>query len=192
MLQGDSSGVCPKMDFRSAVGSKPSLQGSKVFDNNLFSVEPEKAMSRSAGGLRIPKINGCLERCAERPNVVIPMEMLAEDIDYFSRHSLYCKFLGLKISLQFLDSWAQRTWLPEGEMEIHLLEIIISWSLSTAWRIGIGFLKGARIFTTRWACSLSHGMLVSIRQRNFQIRFQCGFVFQGSLWNVGARMCCTY
>lgn len=50
------------------------------------------------------------------------MEMLAEDIDYYARHSLYCKFLGLKISLQFLDMWAQKTWMLEGEMEIHLLE----------------------------------------------------------------------
>lgn len=106
MLLRESSGVCPKMDFRSTFGSKPSLQGSKVFENNLFSVELEKVETGSIGGPRILKINGCLERCKERPNVVILMEMLAEDIDYYSRHSLYCKFLDLKISLQFLETWA--------------------------------------------------------------------------------------
>lgn len=49
------------------------------------------------------------------------MEMLADDIEYYSRHSFYCKFMGLRVLLQFLESWAQRTWMSEGEMEIRLL-----------------------------------------------------------------------
>jgi len=47
--------------------------------------------------------------------------MLAEDIEYYSNHSLYCKFLGMRSSLQFLESWAQRTWALKGEMDIMLL-----------------------------------------------------------------------
>ena len=70
---------------------------------------------------RITKTNGCLERCKERPKLVIPVEMIAEDVEYYSQHSLYCKFLGMKVSLQFLEVWARRTWELEGEMEIMLL-----------------------------------------------------------------------
>lgn len=51
----------------------------------------------------------------------IPLEMIAEDVEYFSKHSLYYKFLGMRVSLQFLENWAQRTWAPDGEMGIRLL-----------------------------------------------------------------------
>ncbi|XP_059066214.1 uncharacterized protein LOC131857556 [Cryptomeria japonica] len=47
--------------------------------------------------------------------------MIAEDVEYYSKHSLYCKFLGLRVSLQFLENWAQKVWEPEGEMEVTLL-----------------------------------------------------------------------
>ena len=52
---------------------------------------------------------------------MIPFELIAEDVEYYSRHSLYCKFLGLRVSLQFLENWARRVWDPEGEMEITFL-----------------------------------------------------------------------
>ncbi|XP_059076672.1 uncharacterized protein LOC131875950 [Cryptomeria japonica] len=121
MSQGDSSRGGPGMDFRLAFGSKPSTLGTKVFDNNLFASDQEMNSSGLSGGPRVTKINGCLERCKERLKLVIPMELLADDIEYYSKHSFYCKFMGLRISLQFLESWAQRTWQPEGEMEIRLL-----------------------------------------------------------------------
>lgn len=70
---------------------------------------------------RISKINGCLERCKDRPKLVIPPKMIVDDVEYFSKHSLYCKFLGMRVSLQFLENWAQRTWVPKGEMDIMLL-----------------------------------------------------------------------
>lgn len=77
--------------------------------------------SNFSGGSHISKINGCLESYKERPKLVIPIEMIAEDIEYYSKHSLYCKFLGMRVSLQFLETWAWRTWEPEGEMEVTLL-----------------------------------------------------------------------
>lgn len=47
--------------------------------------------------------------------------MIAVDVEYYSHHSLYCKFLGIRVSLQFLEVWAQRTWELKWEMEIILL-----------------------------------------------------------------------
>ena len=52
---------------------------------------------------------------------MILFELIAEDVEYYSRHSLYYKFLGLRVSFQFLENWTQRIWEPEGEMEITLL-----------------------------------------------------------------------
>lgn len=79
-IGGEDSQVPPAMDFHVAVGSSESG-------------------SRTTGGSRIMKINGCLERCSERLKLVIPPELIAEDIEYFSKHSLYCKFLGMRVSL---------------------------------------------------------------------------------------------
>lgn len=109
------------MDFRASIGSKFSSQGMKTFDNNLFAQNTRTVDLGLANGSRIMKINGCLERCKERPKLVVPSEMIAEDVEYYSNHSLYCKFLGMRVSLQFLEVWAQRTWEPKGEMEIMLL-----------------------------------------------------------------------
>ena len=109
----------PQMDFRAAIGSASSNQGMKTFDNNLFA--PNNADLGPSNGSRVSKTNGCLEKCKERPKLVIPVAMIAEDVEYFSNHSLYCKFLGLRVSLQFLEAWARRTWELEGEMEIMLL-----------------------------------------------------------------------
>lgn len=47
--------------------------------------------------------------------------MINEHVEYYSRHSLYCKFLGLKVSLEFLGNWAWRVWELEGKMEVTLL-----------------------------------------------------------------------
>ena len=117
----EMAGKSSQMDFRVVVGSKVSNQGMKTFDNNLFVLKSGSANFGASNASRITKTNGCLERCKERPKLVIPVEMIAEDVEYYSQHSLYCKFLGMKVSLQFLEVWAQRTWEPEGEMEIMLL-----------------------------------------------------------------------
>lgn len=117
-IGGEALKAPPAMDFRATVGSKSPSQSMKTFNNNLFSLD---SGSGSAGGSWIAKINGCLERCSERPRLVIPPEMIAKDVEYFSKHSLYCKFLGMRVSLQFLENWAQGTWALEGEMEIMFL-----------------------------------------------------------------------
>ena len=79
-------------------------QGARVFDNVLYSQSSGATESNPSGGSRITKINGCLERCKERPKLLIPYEMIAEDVEYYTKHSLYCKFLGLRVSLQFLEN----------------------------------------------------------------------------------------
>lgn len=84
------------MDFRAMMGLKSPSQNVKTFDNNLFASD---SRAGSAGGSWISKINGYLERCSERPRLIIPPKMIVEDGDYFSKHSLYCMFLGMRVSL---------------------------------------------------------------------------------------------
>ncbi|XP_059068311.1 uncharacterized protein LOC131040439 [Cryptomeria japonica] len=76
--------------------------------------------SSSKGSFRIKKVNGCLERSEDRPVLVIQPEQVLEDVDYWGKHALICKFLGLRLSLPVLESWARQIWNPEGDMEILL------------------------------------------------------------------------
>jgi hypothetical protein len=69
---------------------------------------------------RIKKVNGCLERTVDRPVLIIQPEQVSEDVEYWQNHALICKFLGLRLSLPVLNSWAHRVWNPEGDMEIIL------------------------------------------------------------------------
>ena len=85
--------------------------------NNLSSVG--NALS-SKGSFRIKKINGCLERSDDRPVLIIQPEQISEDVEYWGKHALICKFLGLRLSLPMLESWAHQIWNPEGDMEILL------------------------------------------------------------------------
>ena len=88
------------------IGPKYSNQGMKTFDNNLFVPNSRNADLGASNGSRIMKTNGCLQRCKERPKLVIPVVMIVEDVEYISHHSLYCKFFGMRVSLQFLEVWA--------------------------------------------------------------------------------------
>ncbi|XP_059076363.1 uncharacterized protein LOC131875739 [Cryptomeria japonica] len=74
----------------------------------------------STGVFRLKKVNGCLERSEDRPILIIQPEQVSEDVDYWCNHALICKFLGLRLSLPVLESWARRVWNPEGDMEIIL------------------------------------------------------------------------
>ena len=46
--------------------------------------------------------------------------MISEDVEYWGKHALICKFLDLWLSLLVLELWAYRIWNPEGDMEILL------------------------------------------------------------------------
>ena len=70
MAKGETSRAEPGLSFHEVVGTNIG-----VMDSSLL------------GGSRITKINGCLERCKERPKLVIPFEMIAEDVEYYSKHS---------------------------------------------------------------------------------------------------------
>lgn len=70
------------------------------------------------GALKLHKVNGCLERTQERPVLVVQSESIAEDIEYYCNHVLICKFLGMRVSLAFLDNWIRKTWNPEGDFDI--------------------------------------------------------------------------
>ena len=104
--RGETAVLSPRMDFWAALGPRYSNQGMKTFDNNLFTPNSENVDLGLSNGSRITKTNGCLERCKERPKPVIPVEMIADDVEYYLHHSLYCKFLGMRVSLQFLEVWA--------------------------------------------------------------------------------------
>ncbi|XP_057817558.2 uncharacterized protein LOC131030678 [Cryptomeria japonica] len=121
MAKGEPPRAVPGSKFQEAVGMNVPGQEARVFENALFSQNTGATDPGSPVGSRITKINECLERCKDRPKLVIPFEMIAEDVEYYSKHSLYCKFLGLRVSLQFLENWAQKVWEPEGEMEVTLL-----------------------------------------------------------------------
>ena len=94
--------LSPRMDFWVALGPKYSNQGMKTFDNNLFTPNFGNVDLGLSNGSRISKTNGCLERCKERPKLVVSAEMIADDVEYYSHHSLYCKFLGMRVSLNSL------------------------------------------------------------------------------------------
>ena len=88
---------------------------SKGLDGNIHSREGE---SSSNGKIRVQKINGCLQKAEVQLILVIQPEQVSEDVEYWNNHALICKFLGLRLSLPVLDSWARRVWNPEGDMEI--------------------------------------------------------------------------
>ena len=52
--------------------------------------------------------------------LVIQLEQIFEDVEYWGKHALICKFLGLRLSLPVLESWTYWIWNPEGDMEILL------------------------------------------------------------------------
>ena len=41
-------------------------------------------------------------------------------MEYWGKYALICNFLGLRLSLPVLESWAHRIWNPNGDMEILL------------------------------------------------------------------------
>lgn len=59
------------------------------------------------GGLRIPKINGCMERSHDRLLLVIQLDSVEEDVKYSMNHVLIYKFMGIRVYLPFLESWAR-------------------------------------------------------------------------------------
>lgn len=114
-----------------------SLAGYQVSSGDLEMIEPSsplhasckeqsgkpqsgEGVSSSKGMFRIKKVNGCLERSEDRPVLVIQPEQVLEDVEYWCNHALICKFLGLRLSLPVLESWARKVWNPEGDMEILL------------------------------------------------------------------------
>ena len=66
------------------------------------------------------KVNGCFPRSHDRPVLVIPPADVMEDIEYWTKHALICKFLGIWIFLSTLEAWICRSWQVEGDMEIML------------------------------------------------------------------------
>lgn len=68
-----ASEASPSMDFRAALDSKSPNHGVKTFDNNLFAPDSGVAGAGVSNGSQISKFNGCLERCKERPKLVIPL-----------------------------------------------------------------------------------------------------------------------
>lgn len=70
------------------------------------------------GSFKLHKVNGCLERTQERLVLVVQSESVAKDIEYYCNHVLICKFLGMRVSLTFLDNWIRKTWNPKGDFYI--------------------------------------------------------------------------
>lgn len=81
IARGDASRVSPCMDFRAALGSKSPSKGTKTFVNNLFDPDLGIVSASMSNGSWILKINGCLERCKERLKLLIPLEMITNDVE---------------------------------------------------------------------------------------------------------------
>lgn len=77
-ISGEALKVSPNMDFHVVVGLKSPSQRVKTFVNNLFA---SNSGFGSASGSLIMKINDCLERCSKRLRLVIPLEMIAKDVE---------------------------------------------------------------------------------------------------------------
>ena len=76
--------------------------------------------SSSKGSIRIKKRNRCLERSDDQPVLVIQPEQISKDVEYWGKHAFIYNFLGLRISLPMLESWAHQLWNLKGDMEILL------------------------------------------------------------------------
>ena len=76
---------------------------SKDLNGNPQSGEGE---SSPKGMFRLKKVNGCLQRAKEQLILVIQLEQVLEDVEYWSNHALICNFLGLRVSFPVLESWA--------------------------------------------------------------------------------------
>ena len=59
---------------------------------------------------KLKKVNGCFSRTHDRPVLVIPTVDVMEDIEYWTKHALICKFLGIQISLSALEAWIHCSW----------------------------------------------------------------------------------
>ena len=57
-------------------------------------------------GPNMKKVNGCLPRTQDCAVLVIPPDLVEEDVSYWSRHALICKFLGIHIPFSTLEAWS--------------------------------------------------------------------------------------
>ena len=74
----------------------------------VLAMRSESFYSRESSKLK--KVNGCFPRSHDFPVLVIPPADVMEDIDYWTKHALICKFLGIRISLSSLEAWIRRSW----------------------------------------------------------------------------------
>ena len=75
--------------------AKPSVLlrgGAKDQNDNLSS--GVNASSKKIS-VHIKKMNGCLERSKDRPVLVIQLEKISKDVEYWGKHALIYKFLGI-------------------------------------------------------------------------------------------------
>lgn len=75
---------------------------------------PGEGLSRISA-FKVQKVNGCLVRAQMRLVVVIQMEVVAEDLEYYNKHVLIYKFMGMRVFLRFLDPWIWQTWNLKGD-----------------------------------------------------------------------------
>ena len=119
--------------------------------------------------------------------MVIQPEQILEDIEYWRNHALICKFLGLRLSLSVLDSWARRVWNPEGDMEILLVANNYFMVIFSSMADRNKAFEGGPYFLIRWGYSSSLGIRALILLRKSPLEFQCGFACRDFLWNFGGK-----
>ena len=146
--------------------------------NNLSSMENA---SSSKGYFYIKKIKGCLERFDDWPVLIIQPEQISKDVEYWGKHALICKFLGLRLSLPMLEAWAHQIWNLEGDMEILLVAnnyFMVSFS-SMSDRNKV--FEGGPYFFNQVGFSSNPGTLDSTPWRRSRLGSLCRFGFHGCL-----------
>jgi hypothetical protein len=92
------------------------LTGTKT---SLSATTPCKSSLRNSG-FQLHKVNRCSKRSNDRLMLVIQPSSIAKDVEYYSKHVLICKFMGMQVVLPFLDLWVHETWNPKCDFDIML------------------------------------------------------------------------
>ena len=70
----------------------PSILRRGVVEGQIENLPSGVNASSSKGSVYIKKTNGCLERSDDRPVLIIQPEQISEDVEYWGKHALICKF----------------------------------------------------------------------------------------------------
>jgi len=96
---------------------------------------------------------------------------------------LICKFMGIKVSLPFLESWAYQTRQLDGYMEVILVANGYFLCFFLEYLTKTWLSKEALIFVMKWVYSSNFGMWNLILYKNSPHKFMFEFIFFNCPWS---------